>query len=500
MKRGILYFNQGEKCMVRLLVSLHSLRRHYDGPVTLLTVGPQCSWFLDAARMMQADIQEVTADPGIPPLVRKARLQEYSPYDTSMFLDADTLVLQPIAEYFDKVEEHGFCTGEFAGWRTTGGTISRRIRSFGRVVPEYVEAALAYGKATNTGVFGFRKDAPILPEWKDITEKGWRAACSPIPDEVGCQMLLPKYPHWLALVEWGTSVKFGAPERDIKIVHYHGRKHVHPFPLCNLWKQHYCALKHSLPPKLRKEFVKPWHDRRLKRYLKELREDITVVTAVNPRYVKKLEANFPLWMKTSGIYEYPMICYINGFDGPGDPRLDFIRARATLIEWALPEADTPRELMLSAFVLGAARDVKSAWWLKVDADATPQEGGYKDFQYTLAFPRQAWRCDIFGDKCGYTKSKQAQGGRHFLNVLDDWWAARTGEPPLFPADIPWRARHGHKRLRSYVCLHNAEFVRKYAEACGGRLPVPSHDTYLWYCAERGGHKWGSANFRGVMGS
>lgn len=493
--RGVLYLNHGEKCMIRLLVSAHSLRRHYAGPVTLVAVGRQHRWFLDAMRAMGVDILPIDDD-GLPPLVRKARMHELTPYDTTMFLDADTLVLKPVDEYFDKIEEYGFCTGEFAGWKTTGGTISRRIKGFGKVVPQYVDAALAYGKATNTGIFGFVHGAPILQEWKELTERGWRADCSRIPDEVACQMLLPRYRHWLAPVEWGTSVKYGALGDAIRIVHYHGRKHVHPFPLCNLWKQEYWAVLYSLPPAVREQFGQPWHDRRLKRYLKrDVRHDLTVVTAVDAKYLDCLRRHLPLWMRTAGICEHPMVCFVHGI--PLDsPDLAFLRARARLVAWDLPGAANQRERMLTAFVLGTAKEIQTEYWLKIDADTTPRAEAYKDFQYCLELPGRAWRASLCGHRWRYTKSKGGYRPGHFLNHLDEWWQAKTGEPPIFPPDLPEHGRHRHHRIASFICLHKAAFVRKCAEMAGARLPAPSHDTFLWYCAERmQGESWLGCNFK-----
>jgi len=481
--RGVIYLNQGEKCMVRLLVSMHSLRKHYTGPLALIAVGRQEPWFLECVRKLGADIISVKED-GIPPLVRKARLHEHTPYDTTMFIDADTLITNKIDDYFAKIEEHTFCTGEFAGWQTSGRTIGKRIKSFAPVCPTYVDAALAYGKATNTGIFGFTRDAAILPEWKTLTERAWRNSCSRIPDEVACQLLLPRYRHWLAPVCWGVSVKFGTPEAEMRIVHYHGRKHCHPFPLCNLWKQAYWEFYYTLDADTRRHFGQSWGDRKLKRYLRGLDMNRTIVTAVDPGYLGKLKAHLPQWLRTEGIYEHPILCYVNGIDIKS-PELAWLRARADLIQWDMPEAANQRERMLTAFVLGAARDVRTKWWIKIDADTKLKPDGYADFSYRLEIPGKAWATSICGHKWGYTKSKGSYGSKHFLNILDEWWQARTGEKPLFPADIPLTDRYGHDRIASFVCLHRSDFVRKCADMCkGGRLPVPSHDTFLWYCAER----------------
>ena len=41
MKDGVIYLNSGTKCLVRLLVSIHSLRKYYDGPVAIVSVGEE---------------------------------------------------------------------------------------------------------------------------------------------------------------------------------------------------------------------------------------------------------------------------------------------------------------------------------------------------------------------------------------------------------------------------------------------------------------------------
>jgi hypothetical protein len=495
--QGVLYLNQNQKCIVRLLVSVFSLRKHYSGPISLIAVGDQPKWFTDKIKTMNVDIVPVHTDMHIPALVRKARLHEYSPYDVSMFIDADTLIVAPIDEYFDKIREYKFCTGEFAGWKTSGGTMSRRIKSFSPVVPDYVEPALNYGKATNTGIFGFTKDSPVLEEWKWIAEEGWLNGCSRIPDEVGCQMLLHKYKHWLAPVEWGTSVKYGDTGKNLKIVHYHGRKHVHPLPLCNLWKQAYWELYYSFPSETdRKLFTKPHGDRRLGRYLKSIGSNVTVVTAVNSKYLKKLKANFPKWLKTEGIYEHPIKCFVHGID-LDSPDLDFMRDRVELIEWDFPKAHNMRERMLSAFVFGAAKEVKTKWWIKLDCDTTPKDECFSDFTYKLDMPKEAWDKDIAGHRCGYTKSKQGYKDKHFLNLLDEWWHEKTGKAPIFPENIPLKERHGHKRIASFICLQKTKFTRKCAALCSdtGVLPVPSQDTFAWYVCERTSKKWLRCNFK-----
>ena len=60
-------------------------------------------------------------------------------------------------------------------------------------------------------------------------------------------------------------------------------------------------------------------------------------------------------------------------------------------------------------------------------------------------------------------------------------------------------KFGHARIASYVALHKADFTRYCAEIAGDRLPVPSHDTYLWYIAARRGWDMLRINVKRKMG-
>jgi len=493
--KGIIYLNQGTKCIQRLLVSVFSLRKYYSGNITVFTIAEQPEWFLELLEKLKCDAVALEHK-GIRPLVRKATLWRDSPYDLTMFLDADTVIVAPIDEYFDKIKEHKFCTGEFAEWKTTGSTMKRRINSFASIVPDYVEPSIKYGKATNTGIFGFTKDAPILKEWEWLTIEGQKV--NRIPDEVGCQMLLHKYHHWLAPVQWGVSVKMSQPHHaeDMKIIHYHGRKHAGEWELCAVWKQLYWELRHTFP-KCVPYLEQAKGDRRFARYIKAIyTKKVTIVTAVNKKYLAKLQANYSYWMKTEGLMEYPMILFVNGID-PKDPSLSFLRNNVQIIPWGMEGVDSMRELMLTAFVLGTAEHVKTPWWIKFDADTTPKELANYRFGYKLEFAEKSWKNEAFsGHRCGYTKPGE------FLVRLEDW-ADKLPEfkdhPRIFPdSERPAmlaQKRYGHRRVASYICLQSTKFTQLCAKLAGDRLPIPSHDSYMWYVARRLGYPIIRHNFK-----
>jgi hypothetical protein len=207
---------------------------------------------------------------------------------------------------------------------------------------------------------------------------------------------------------------------------------------------------------------------------------MTIVTGCDAKYVGHLRATLPNWLKYKGIGRWPMIVYTNGFgsDPSKSDQLAFLRAvpSVKIINWEMPEAENQRERMLSAFVFGAARDVRTTYWLKIDADAFATDNS------EIVTPDMVDYV-LCGHKWGYSFAKH-------IKPLVEWanahpvFAATTEKDFYNPANVDGR-RYNHKRIASYVCFHKSEFVRIAADLAGGkRMPIPSHDTYLWYVADR----------------
>ena len=193
---GVIYYNRGEKCLLRICVSIFSLRKVYSGAVCLLYEGaldPKVGRFLDK---MNVERRQLTYRDDCRALVRKATTWRDTPYDRTLFLDADTIVLNPIDEMFEFLSTYDLVVTNFSGWKTSGRTIAGRIKGFSSVVSEEeIQAAIKYGNesnyggAVNTGVYAFRKDAKILETWENLAYLGSVNHCSFIPDEIACQII-----------------------------------------------------------------------------------------------------------------------------------------------------------------------------------------------------------------------------------------------------------------------------------------------------------------------
>jgi hypothetical protein len=226
MSAGVIYYNVGESCVVRLLVSIYSLKRHYNGPITIISEGVESDALCSkVAQTMNVTLKHAIFDTNGPknhPFLAKTKINQVAPYDYNVFIDADTLVVGRIDELFNTAQ---FTITRMAEWSTNGTKISHRIKNWSNICPDLIEPALNYKKAINTGIFAFVRDATIFNEWYGLTLKNRDTF---IPDEISCQLLLPKHSHNLLDCRFNWSCKYGPDIDDIRIIHFHGRKHCRP--------------------------------------------------------------------------------------------------------------------------------------------------------------------------------------------------------------------------------------------------------------------------------
>jgi hypothetical protein len=201
---------------------------------------------------------------------------------------------------------------------------------------------------------------------------------------------------------------------------------------------------------------------------------ITLVTAVTPSHLGKLRWCLPTWRLKPQFAELPLIIFIHGFGQDGaisfhdwllEVTPESLFEQTQIIPWPMPEAADDRERMISAFILGAAQHVKTDYFVKLDADCWFTDD--KD-----VFELGDFKHDLVSHRWGYTRPAS------YIATLDKW-----GKLPASRVIDKDRNRYNSPRIQSFCCLHKTEFVREAARLAQGRLPVPSHDTYLWWLAQ-----------------
>jgi len=547
--RGVIYYNRGTGCIARMIVSLESLRKHYHGKITLFLEGEHAPELVESFRKeFNCDII-FDNNPETTTYVRAVEICCRTPYDITIWMDADTLVLGPVDELFEAAADYDLAIVHFALWKSNGPMISGRIREYKAVVPDFIQPALDFGPAINCGVYAFRKDTPFLKEWNWLSKHGekvktwdkkkqrWNTGLF-IPDEKACQVLLPRYKINMLPPKFNVSVIHDPGTQDIRVIHFHGRKHVFDVPFGYLWQaafadcceRNLCNICHYTAQKYCNRRTGMWlrgeqssaigkspetrtllyrANRAIRKNCPEalqgpceevksedVRKELTVVTACDPKYVEHLRWTFPNWVKYKKITQYPILVFVNGIP-LDDPKLQFLRDhKVTLIPWetgkdGAPVTDDHRELMLSAFVLGTARHVSTPHWIKLDADsfATSDQPLFKPDDRKHAFIGHRW---------GYSWEKH-------IRTLDEWAAKLTGadaqllskKGAMYPRGTASGRRfyHNTKRTISFVQVNSTEFTKLCARLANGRLPAPSQDTFMFYIADRAGFSVGTDNFK-----
>ena len=266
--------------------------------------------------------------------------------------------------------------------------------------------------------------------------------------------------------------------------------------------------------------------------------DLSIVTAADAKYIDYLSICLPTWYARKGAADLAeVIVFIHGIP-MDDARLDFIKAydNTRIVAWEWPGLETHRELMLSAFVLGAAREVVSDFWVKLDAEVAATNDDdwvpddFRDFDllsrgwgYTNPIPggtcpeHTMRKIDYFLaghgiipriERVQHTKGKK-KGEWKTVDLIEKYYKDARKRRAKSPDFKPGKARKhleprvsddGSRwlegRIISWICFHKSSFIREVAAACGDRMIVASHDTLCWRYAQKAGLKWGTRRFGG----
>lgn len=228
MQEGILFYNTGTKCLPRLLVAIHSLRKQYIGNVCILSSGNDgvdiCKdisieyncIFLE----MNSDIEDMKHHYWF----EKSRMHKYTPFYKTIFMDSDTVTIKDPSDLFKVIEDYKFVVPQFANWTTQNGIIQNRLKMWESIDKKLVEETLSKkAPSVNVGVYGFTKDSEFMNNWFDFTIQNPNAV---LPEESSCHLLLNRYQGIVVDGKYNCSCKFDNPMRDdVRIIHYHGRKH-----------------------------------------------------------------------------------------------------------------------------------------------------------------------------------------------------------------------------------------------------------------------------------
>lgn len=276
MTRGVIFHTMAVRHFVRLVVALNELRKHYDGPVIVYhdDRARDSVWKRLALEKTFGDIKFLQFIPqnhgqknshyATKPLVAKM-----SPFDETIFFDADTLVVGSIDELWcsNFPDDHNdMIITQFSTWVSTGNLMSSRIHSWEKYAKSEVERMLSsVFPAINTGVYSFKRDTVALQAWEEMTlRRGTVFMC----DELAMQLIFPDYKITVVSDEYNASpIYIERPDEEVKIWHFHGAKHLANEKAIDLWLPCFeeCVKKRICNLTREDDLLDKW----TKKYLKE---------------------------------------------------------------------------------------------------------------------------------------------------------------------------------------------------------------------------------------
>ena len=230
----------GHTYAVRAVVSLWSMRRanNWDGHVAIVTMSEKSARM--AADLMSDERLVPLVHHPIKPadhksnggLLTKTKLFGEPLFDQTLFIDADTLVLAPVADAFQFDEK--LCLTQFANRTAQHPDVKQNVQQWLDIEPDLANRSMnSDDPAINTGVFLFSRDDPQLERWRHLA---FRGADNNVPDEIAAQLLVGEFRSCRVLPEdWNCSPKYGADPAKAKILHFHNTLHREAGPHSAMW-------------------------------------------------------------------------------------------------------------------------------------------------------------------------------------------------------------------------------------------------------------------------
>lgn len=215
--------------------------------------------------------------------------------------------------------------------------------------------------------------------------------------------------------------------------------------------------------------------------------DLSILLAVDKAYVGQLRHAWPTWIKhRPEMFAVPFPVIVLKDASLPDSEIDFIKSSHPCVKVApIPAIPgmTQQERMYSAFIHVGPFLADTEFAMKVDCDTVARRHDPLWCSEEIVRMPDGTLADLCASGWRYSKPS------HAIDTMDKW-GNTVPELKDFPAmNLPFdpKARRVDTpgRIAGYVTISRVDFSRWASTLCR-RLPLPSQDTYLWYCAKRTG--------------
>lgn len=236
MQRGVLYLMSGISSIDQLVVSIWSLRKHWEGNIAV-AMTPDCSKAMKPVmedKRLEFSVLE-TERLGIERhdhWIAKSCTYLQTPFEETIYMDADTIVKGDITPLFGRfnvsyvgsddnpVRINQQRRHQFAG--SLRKSLKNRLHEAGLPFKQLIDRMLKLNMPIiNNGVMGFHKDHPVL---HSLYFLGRMVPEHRLHDELAIQLLAPDIDGLKFLPEkYNHLVRYGQDLKGAIVQHYHNK-------------------------------------------------------------------------------------------------------------------------------------------------------------------------------------------------------------------------------------------------------------------------------------
>lgn len=206
---GVCYVGFSRKYLETVAVSVFTLRKWFDGPVTVFTDVPDYLPELSKDGRVNLELAPTPHEraKAAPAFYVKSCIPDVSPYDSTLLLDADTLVDGDLGPLLQSPKADTVVLAKHPSGRVGSGPSQAKVQTAverGLVHPAQLQRLMKTNPwGINSGVVSFTKRVTLAKRWQQLTLVFDRHF---IHDELALQLIYPYHPHVLVGAEYNRLV------------------------------------------------------------------------------------------------------------------------------------------------------------------------------------------------------------------------------------------------------------------------------------------------------
>lgn len=205
-------------------ISIFTLRKWYDGPVTIFTDSadylPQLA--KDGRVNLTAPPTPHSRAKAAPAYYIKSCLPDITPYDSTLFLDADTLIDDDLGPLLQSPKDDTILLAKHPDGRVQdSGRAKARLESAverGQLHPKRLQKLIDQNAwAINSGMISFTRKLRLTKRWQELTLLFDNHV---LHDELALQLIYPNHPHVLVDGRYNRLINREPHAKDAAVWHY----------------------------------------------------------------------------------------------------------------------------------------------------------------------------------------------------------------------------------------------------------------------------------------